>query len=166
MLHHWAVFQSCDLCVFYCVRTTICVPNSSAIVRKSYLLAEYFCETAADMMASTIEEEQSLRECENYIHTHSIQRVLKDCIVQLCVSRPDNPVSFLRQYFQKLERVSGLILYVERKGGAHFSFSRTCCGLLLIDWVWIVRCYFATVLSVMPTQQFSVLLFVYFAHEK
>lgn len=57
-------------------------------------------------MASTLEEEQSLRECENYIQTHCIQRVLKDCIVQLCVSRPENPISFLRQYFQKLERVS------------------------------------------------------------
>lgn len=51
-------------------------------------------------------EEQSLRDCESYIQTHSIQRVLKDCIVQLCVQRPENPVSFLRQYFQKLERVS------------------------------------------------------------
>ncbi|CAD7082153.1 unnamed protein product [Hermetia illucens] len=55
-------------------------------------------------MASTLEEEQSLRECENYIQTHCIQRVLKDCIVQLCVSRPENPIAFLRQYFQKLER--------------------------------------------------------------
>jgi len=38
--------------------------------------------------------------------TLGIQRVLKDAIVQLCVFRPDNPVTFLRQYFQKLERVS------------------------------------------------------------
>lgn len=60
-------------------------------------------------MASTFEEEQSLRECENYIQTHSIQRVLKDCIVQLCVIRPENPITFLRQYFQKLERVSTII---------------------------------------------------------
>lgn len=57
-------------------------------------------------MASLLEEEQSLRECEAYIQTHKIQRVLKDCIVQLCVVRPDNPIAFLRQYFQKLERVS------------------------------------------------------------
>ena len=35
-----------------------------------------------------------------------IQKILKECIVQLCVSRPDNPVSFLREYFQRLERVS------------------------------------------------------------
>ncbi|XP_004520213.1 cAMP-dependent protein kinase type I regulatory subunit isoform X1 [Ceratitis capitata] len=55
-------------------------------------------------MANTLEEQQSLRECENYIQAHGIQRVLKDCIVQLCVSRPENPIQFLRQYFQKLEK--------------------------------------------------------------
>ncbi|KFB35124.1 hypothetical protein ZHAS_00001029 [Anopheles sinensis] len=52
------------------------------------------------------EEEQHLRECEAYIQTHRIQRLMKDCIVQLCISRPENPIVFLRQYFQKLERVS------------------------------------------------------------
>lgn len=64
------------------------------------------------------EEEQSLRECESYIQSHQIQRVLKDCIVQLCVQRPDNPISFLRQYFQKLERVSNAneILQVRKLG--------------------------------------------------
>lgn len=40
-----------------------------------------------------------------------IQRVLKDAIVQLCVFRPENPVTFLRQYFQKLERVSTNFLF-------------------------------------------------------
>ena len=53
-----------------------------------------------------MDEEQSLRECEAYVQKHDIQKILKECIVQLCVSRPDNPVSFLREYFQKLERVS------------------------------------------------------------
>lgn len=57
-------------------------------------------------MAANLEEEQSLRECENYVQRHNIQQVLKDCIVQLCVGRPQNPISFLREYFQKLERVS------------------------------------------------------------
>uniref|UniRef100_A0A182NJ43 RIIa domain-containing protein n=1 Tax=Anopheles dirus TaxID=7168 RepID=A0A182NJ43_9DIPT len=56
-------------------------------------------------MSTAQEEEQHLRECESYIQTHRIQRLLKDCIVQLCVSRPENPIVFLRQYFQKLERV-------------------------------------------------------------
>ncbi|KXJ76151.1 hypothetical protein RP20_CCG010238 [Aedes albopictus] len=68
-------------------------------------------------MASLLEEEQSLRECEAYIQTHRIQRVLKDCIVQLCVARPDNPIAFLRQYFQKLERVSeGILMILIRMG--------------------------------------------------
>lgn len=54
---------------------------------------------------ANIDEEQSFRECEEYVHQYNIQQILKDCIVQLCVSRPQNPVSFLRAYFQKLERV-------------------------------------------------------------
>lgn len=53
-----------------------------------------------------MEEEQCLHECENYIQSHNITLLLKDCIVQLCVNKPENPVAFLRQYFQKLERVS------------------------------------------------------------
>ena len=59
-------------------------------------------------MATNLDEEQSLRECEAYVQKHNIQQILKDCIVQLCVSRPENPLSFLREYFQKLERVSNL----------------------------------------------------------
>ncbi|XP_037074646.1 cAMP-dependent protein kinase type I regulatory subunit-like [Pollicipes pollicipes] len=55
-------------------------------------------------MAANMDEEQSLHECENYVQTHNVQQILKDCIVQLCVNRPDNPVSYLREYFQKLER--------------------------------------------------------------
>ena len=57
-------------------------------------------------MPENMDEEQSLRECEAYVQKHDIQKILKECIVQLCVSRPDNPISFLREYFQKLERVS------------------------------------------------------------
>uniref|UniRef100_A0A1B0BBU8 RIIa domain-containing protein n=1 Tax=Glossina palpalis gambiensis TaxID=67801 RepID=A0A1B0BBU8_9MUSC len=67
-------------------------------------------------MASTLEEQQSLRECENYIQAHGIQRVLKDCIVQLCVSRPENPIQFLRQYFQKLEKgIDAMCKVIERR---------------------------------------------------
>merc|ERR1712071_441573 len=58
----------------------------------------------AEKMATNVDEEQSLRECEAYVARHNIQQILKDCIVQLCVTRPDNPTSFLREYFQKLER--------------------------------------------------------------
>lgn len=57
-------------------------------------------------LVNTLEEEQFLRECEGYIQLPTIQHILKDCIVQLCMVRPEKPVSFLRKYFQKLERVS------------------------------------------------------------
>jgi hypothetical protein len=66
-------------------------------------------------------EEQSLRLLENYIATHNVQLLLKDCIVQLCVSRPNNPIVFLRQYFQKLERVSVFFLVF----AIFFIFTRT-----------------------------------------
>ncbi|KAK7602547.1 hypothetical protein V9T40_008136 [Parthenolecanium corni] len=56
------------------------------------------------MASSTNEEEHSFRECEEYVHRHNIQQLLKDCIVKLCVSKPENPVTFLRLYFQKLEK--------------------------------------------------------------
>ncbi|XP_072029233.1 cAMP-dependent protein kinase regulatory subunit-like isoform X2 [Amphiura filiformis] len=54
-------------------------------------------------MASNMDDEQSLRECESYVQKHNIQQLLKDCIVQICIHRPDNPVAFLKEYFEKLE---------------------------------------------------------------
>lgn len=74
-------------------------------------------------MATNMEEEQALQECEAYVQTHNIQQILKDCIVQLCVNRPINPISFLREYFQRLERVSYITL-------------RLCCILLLTSSVY------------------------------
>ena len=50
-------------------------------------------------------EEQCLRKAEEYVKEHDIQRIVKDCIVQLCIHRPDNPYSFLRQHFAALEKV-------------------------------------------------------------
>ena len=61
-------------------------------------------------MPRSLEEERSLRECEDYVQRHNVQQILKDCIVQLCVARPDNPISFLREYFQKLEKVRIIFL--------------------------------------------------------
>ncbi|XP_040160007.1 cAMP-dependent protein kinase type I regulatory subunit-like [Anopheles arabiensis] len=69
-------------------------------------------------MSNAQEEEQHLRECESYIQTHCIQRLLKDCIVQLCVSRPENPIVFLRQYFQKLERLPSSMTVGSPSGAA------------------------------------------------
>uniref|UniRef100_A0A8C5FRB0 RIIa domain-containing protein n=1 Tax=Gadus morhua TaxID=8049 RepID=A0A8C5FRB0_GADMO len=47
-----------------------------------------------------------MRECEQYVQKHNIQQLLlKDCIVQLCTSRPDRPMAFLKEYFDRLEKV-------------------------------------------------------------
>lgn len=55
--------------------------------------------------STSSEEEQSLRECEQYVQKHNIQQLLKDCIIQLCTARPDRPMTFLRSYFERLEKV-------------------------------------------------------------
>uniref|UniRef100_A0A9J7YD04 cAMP-dependent protein kinase type I-alpha regulatory subunit n=1 Tax=Cyprinus carpio carpio TaxID=630221 RepID=A0A9J7YD04_CYPCA len=56
--------------------------------------------------STSSEEERSLRECERYVQKHNIQQLLKDCIVQLCTNRPERPMAFLREYFERLEKVS------------------------------------------------------------
>ncbi|XP_069511173.1 cAMP-dependent protein kinase type I-alpha regulatory subunit isoform X1 [Ambystoma mexicanum] len=54
--------------------------------------------------STSIDEERSLRECEHYVQKHNIQQVLKDCIVHLCTSRPDKPMAFLKEHFERLEK--------------------------------------------------------------
>ena len=70
-------------------------------------------------MASNMDDEQSLRECESYVQKHNIQQLLKDCIVQICIHRPDNPVAFLKEYFEKLDVVS--LLKFRDISGIHLS---------------------------------------------
>lgn len=57
-------------------------------------------------MASNTYDELNVDDCELYVQRHNIQQILKDCIVQLCISKPERPLTFFRQYFQKLEMVS------------------------------------------------------------
>jgi hypothetical protein len=54
------------------------------------------------------DKEQPTRECEEYLQKHNIQQKLVDCIVQLCVNRPENPETFLKEYFQALEKEKAL----------------------------------------------------------
>lgn len=62
-----------------------------------------------NMAGASSDEEQSLKECEAYVQKHNVQQLLKDCIVQLCISRPNDPVTFLRDHFDRLGKVSDLI---------------------------------------------------------
>ncbi|CAB4008781.1 cAMP-dependent kinase type I regulatory subunit isoform X1, partial [Paramuricea clavata] len=58
-------------------------------------------------MASRPEQDgdsEAVRQCEEYVDSHNIQPILKECIFQLCMSKPPNPYKFLREYFEKLEK--------------------------------------------------------------
>ena len=48
---------------------------------------------------------EMIKECEDYVKKHNIQVLLKDAIVQLCINKPENPFKFLREHFEKLEKV-------------------------------------------------------------
>ena len=48
----------------------------------------------------------SVQECEEYLDTHGIQGVLKEAIAKLCQDRPANPYKYLRDYFDRFEKVS------------------------------------------------------------
>jgi cAMP-dependent protein kinase regulator len=60
-------------------------------------------------MDNASRKEQCLRDAEAYVKEHDIQKLVKDCVVQLCIHRPENPHSFLKQYFATLEKVFQLL---------------------------------------------------------
>ncbi|KAJ7403939.1 cAMP-dependent protein kinase type I-alpha regulatory subunit [Willisornis vidua] len=68
--------------------------------------------------SSSTDEERSLRECELYIQKHNIQQLLKDCIVQLCTVRPERPMGFIREYFERLEKEETKQLLNQLKSGS------------------------------------------------
>lgn len=61
---------------------------------------------AAAASSCNVEEDESLKGCELYVQKHNIQQILKECIVNLCIAKPDRPMKFLREHFEKLEKVS------------------------------------------------------------
>ena len=103
---HWTFFTS-KLRIFHSKFCPKMDPNSSSASSPSEQEVAPATQTPhSTNLPRSIEEERSLRECEDYVQRHNVQQILKDCIVQLCVARPQNPITFLREYFQKLERVS------------------------------------------------------------
>ncbi|PKU32732.1 camp-dependent protein kinase type i-beta regulatory subunit [Limosa lapponica baueri] len=60
---------------------------------------------AAAPSSCNVEEDESLKGCELYVQKHNIQQILKECIVNLCIAKPDRPMKFLREHFEKLEKV-------------------------------------------------------------
>lgn len=63
--------------------------------------------------SSTLEEDESLKGCEIFVQKHNIQQILKECIVNLCIAKPERPMKFLREHFEKLEKVGDIITQFE-----------------------------------------------------
>jgi len=81
-------------------------PNASSSSPSEQVVPPTAQTPTTPSLPRSLEEERSLRECEDYVQRHNVQQILKDCIVQLCVARPQNPIVFLKEYFQKLEQDS------------------------------------------------------------
>ncbi|XP_059104944.1 cAMP-dependent protein kinase type I-beta regulatory subunit [Peromyscus eremicus] len=64
------------------------------------------------------EDEDSLKGCEMYVQKHGIQQVLKECIVHLCVAKPDRPLRFLREYFEKMEKEENRQILARQKSNS------------------------------------------------
>uniref|UniRef100_A0A8C9IXS5 Protein kinase cAMP-dependent type I regulatory subunit beta n=1 Tax=Piliocolobus tephrosceles TaxID=591936 RepID=A0A8C9IXS5_9PRIM len=64
------------------------------------------------------EEDESLKGCELYVQLHGIQQVLKDCIVHLCISKPERPMKFLREHFEKLEKEENRQILARQKSNS------------------------------------------------
>ncbi|CAF0805821.1 unnamed protein product [Adineta steineri] len=54
------------------------------------------------MADNAVSSDQTVHDCEIYISKHDIQHILRDCVVQLCLKKPTNPIEFLANYFDKL----------------------------------------------------------------
>ncbi|XP_059933804.1 cAMP-dependent protein kinase type I-beta regulatory subunit isoform X1 [Mesoplodon densirostris] len=72
----------------------------------------------ASPSAQQFEEDDGLRSCELYVQKHSVQQVLKDCIVQLCISKPERPMRFLREHFEKLEKEENRQILAQQKSAS------------------------------------------------
>ena len=66
------------------------------------------CEKMASDQQASENDAEMIRECEHYVERNNIQGILKDAIVQICVVKPANPYKFLREHFEKLEKVRDL----------------------------------------------------------
>uniref|UniRef100_A0A3Q0KDY6 Camp-dependent protein kinase type I-beta regulatory subunit, putative n=1 Tax=Schistosoma mansoni TaxID=6183 RepID=A0A3Q0KDY6_SCHMA len=54
-----------------------------------------------------MEDESFMSDVEDYVKQHNVHEILRDCVVNLCLHRPSNPIAFLREYFEKLEVCNG-----------------------------------------------------------
>uniref|UniRef100_A0AC11E1Y0 Protein kinase cAMP-dependent type I regulatory subunit beta n=1 Tax=Ovis aries TaxID=9940 RepID=A0AC11E1Y0_SHEEP len=62
-----------------------------------------------------LDEDDGLRACELYVQRRGVQQVLKECIVQLCLAKPERPVRFLREHFERLDKEENRQILAQQK---------------------------------------------------
>ena len=90
--------------------TTAAAAAAAAVTSTSTLNGTNGHSQSSSNSAPAAADDQTLKDCETYVSKHNIKDLLKDCIVQLCLRKPENPVGFLRQHFEKLEKASSMLL--------------------------------------------------------
>lgn len=50
-----------------------------------------------------MEDDLYAQELDNYVKQHNIHKILRESIVNVCLYRPDDPIRFLREYFEALD---------------------------------------------------------------
>ncbi|MCP9266010.1 Cyclic AMP-dependent protein kinase regulatory subunit (Isoform a) [Dirofilaria immitis] len=62
-------------------------------------------------------EEAQLAQCQAYVQRHNIQQLVKEAIVSLCINKPENPILFLKEHFEKLydqrSQACSLMFYIK-----------------------------------------------------
>ena len=49
-------------------------------------------------MNSSTDVDRLINQCENYLMENDVMSLIKQCLHQLCLHQPDNPVEFLKQF--------------------------------------------------------------------
>lgn len=73
-------------------------------------------------------EEAQLAQCQAYVQRHNVQQLVKDAIVQLCIHKPDNPITFLKEHFEKLEEQHAQVGVFVRVGASGWLVVRLIGG--------------------------------------
>uniref|UniRef100_G3NLF9 cAMP-dependent protein kinase type I-alpha regulatory subunit n=1 Tax=Gasterosteus aculeatus aculeatus TaxID=481459 RepID=G3NLF9_GASAC len=86
--------------------------------KQSSRLFNFARNTRMASSSTSSEEERSLQECEQYVQKHNIQQLLKECIIQLCTARPDRPMNFLRDHFERLQKEEAQQIAAQQRSGS------------------------------------------------
>ncbi|XP_053504904.1 cAMP-dependent protein kinase type I-beta regulatory subunit isoform X2 [Ictalurus furcatus] len=84
------------------VSIIVSTPESS--FRISCIIRYLYSSAKMATSSPSLEEDESLRGCEVFVQKYNIQQILKECIVNLCIAKPERPMKFLREHFEKLEK--------------------------------------------------------------